>query len=379
MDKAGNLYGTTQDGGTGSGCKQSGCGTVFELVPSNGKWTEKVLHSFCTMSGCPDGWFPWAGLIADSAGDLYGTTYYGGNCEPPGCGTVFELIPHNGKWTEKVLYKFCSTSSCPEGRFPRGRVILDTAGNLYGTTNQGGAHGVGAVFELVSHNGKWTEKELHIFNDDGKDGQLPYAGLIRDNAGNLYGTTGAGGTRMCASNTITCGTVFELTPGNGKWTEKVLHRFNDKDGAGPEDSLIMDASGNLYGTTESGGANSCSLGCGTVFELIPGSGKWMEKVLYSFSSSGSLGNTPVAGLIVDSGGNLYGTATSGGTYGDGTAFELIRKNGRWTETLLHAFNRNGEDGAIPWSGLILDKAGNLYGTTGGGGSSNAGTVYEITP
>jgi uncharacterized repeat protein (TIGR03803 family) len=211
FDANGNLYGTTQLGGTGSGCKASGCGAVFELIPDNGKWTEKVLYSFCRTSGCSDGWFPRAGLIFDSAGNLYGTTFYGGTngeqCYPTGCGTVFELTPDNGKWTEKVLYRFCANSSCFDGGFPTGGVIFDTAGNLYGTTRFGGTYFYGTVFELTPHNGKWTEKVLHSFVGNGSDGVGPYAGLIFDPAGNLYSTTFAGGAGLGLY-----GTVFEIIP-----------------------------------------------------------------------------------------------------------------------------------------------------------------------
>jgi uncharacterized repeat protein (TIGR03803 family) len=182
FDKDGNLYGTTFTGGAGQSC-EGGCGTVFELIPSNGKWTEKVLHSFYPNGG---GNYPTANPILDSAGNLYGTTPFSGTS---GAGVVFELIRDNGKWTEKVLHYFTGQH---DGYSLDAPMIFDSAGNLYGTAQDGGIYGYGTVFELIPNNGKWTEKVLHSFNYDGKDGANPYAGLILDSAGNLYGTTGQG-------------------------------------------------------------------------------------------------------------------------------------------------------------------------------------------
>ncbi len=257
-------------------------------------------------------------MIIDAAGNLYGTTEYGGDysCGGPGCGTVFELMPtEGGGWTEKKLHNFGNGT---DGVFPLADLNLDVAGNLYGTTYGGGglcSYGCGTVFELTPNgNGNWTEKVLHSFNDNGTDGDLPYAGLIFDAAGNLYGTTVAGGSSYA-------GTVFELTPhGNGNWTEKVLHSFSNvgTDGASPFAGLIFDAAGNLYGTTTYGGNHP-----GTVFELTPtGGGDWTEKVLHSFSNVGTDGAYPYGGLIFDAAGNLYGTTYLGGTYNYGTVFEV---------------------------------------------------------
>jgi uncharacterized repeat protein (TIGR03803 family) len=357
FDKAGNLYGTTYGGGT------FGYGAVFELIPNQGSWTEKVLHSF--NANGKDGYFPRAALILDAAGNLYGTTLHGGFSTTcfDGCGTVFELTPGtNGKWTEKLLHEFSSK----EGYWPIANLILDAAGNLYGTTSAGGGRNYGIVFELTLSGGKWTEKLLHEFS--GKDGSVPNAGLILDTTGNLYGTTSEGGV----SN---YGIVFELTPGaNGKWTESVLHEFNGKFGSAPGSGLILDKAGNLYGTTQLGGAYNE----GTVFQLVPVSGKWTENVLHSFNPNGTDGYFPRANLILDAAANLYGTTVVGGTYGRGIVFELIPNNGTWTETVLHSFG-NGSDGAVPLGGLNLDKAGNLYGTTENGGTPGDGTVFEVTP
>jgi uncharacterized repeat protein (TIGR03803 family) len=318
-DTTGNLYGTTSLGGTrGDG----GDGTVFELTPrANGKWTEKVLHNF----GGADGYYPMTNLIFDTTGNLYGTTQTGGTSTacPNGCGVVFELSPAaHGQWTEKVLHDF---GKGEDGRNPYG-LIFDATGNLYGTTYFGGAKNSGTVFELLpGNNGKWTEKVLHSFGL-GTDGSNPQASLIFDASGNLYGTTLNGGIHGY-------GAVIELMPQtNGQWTDKVLHSFNNdgKDGRYPQGVLIFDGTGNLYGTTPYGGSGTgCTAQfglCGTVFELMPeANGKWTEKVLHSFVGNGSDGVGPYAGLIFDPAGNLYSTTFAGGAglglYG--TVFEII--------------------------------------------------------
>ncbi len=367
FDTSGNLYGTTSNGGTYTH------GAVFKLMPAgNGQWTEKVLHSF--NADGKDGYDPVAGVTFDARGNLYGTTYYGGS---HGVGAVFELSPSaNGNWTERVLYNFCSVSGCSDGEYPSAGVIFDKAGNMYGTTTGDGVHNSGNVFELIQgKKGTWTNKVLHSFNADGKDGVDPFAALIFDNSGSLYGTTYTGGRGFS-------GTVFALTPvGNGKWTEKVLHSFNYNDGYGPLSGLIFDTSGNLYGTTSLGGrygSNCGGYGCGNIFELTPvRNGKWTEKVLHSFRPNGKDGFCPVAGLIADVSGNLYGTTNEGGVDNAGTAFELSPTNGGWTEKVLHSFDRT--DGSFPSAGVIFDRKGNLYGTTWGGGAHDFGTIFEITP
>jgi len=339
-------------------------------------WHEKVLFNF----NGTDGYQPMYGLIFDAAGNLYGTAFGGGDpsCgDPNGCGTVFQLTPApGGGWTETVLHSFKGYPT--DGSYPYAGVIFDAAGNLYGTTGGGGTYGVGTVFELSpAAGGGWTETVLHSFN--GSDGHGPEAGLIFDAAGKLYGTTAWGGTGTDCLNTG-CGTVFKLTPvAGGGWTETVLHSFSNTDGALPFAGLIFDAAGNLYGTTQQGG----SYGFGTVFELTPtAGGGWTETVLFSFNGnwSGRDGGLPEAGLIFDAAGNLYGTTGAGGTYAYGTAFELTpTAGGGWTETVLHSFNNNGTDGESPLAGLIFDAAGNLYGTTGGGGTYGLGMVFELTP
>ncbi|MFI5115931.1 MAG: choice-of-anchor tandem repeat GloVer-containing protein, partial [Terriglobales bacterium] len=262
---------------------------------------------------------------------------------------------------EKVLYTFQGGTG--DGAFPQAGLIFDTAGNLYGTTSLGGAYGFGTVFELTpTAGGTWTEKVLYSFKNDGTDGSNPKAGVIFDAAGNLYGTTSLGGAGVCQG--AGCGTVFELTPAaGGTWTEKVLHSFGGAtDGVIPEAGLIFDAAGNLYGTTGYGGPYNW----GTVFELTPAAGgTWTENVLYSFQG-GADGAGPAAGLVFDAAGNLYGTTEVGGAgvcqgNGCGTVFELTpAAGGTWTENVLYRF-QSGADGANPYDALIFDAAGNLYG------------------
>jgi uncharacterized repeat protein (TIGR03803 family) len=275
--------------------------------------------------------------------------------------------------SEKVLYSFCPhpAAHCPDGRIPSAGVTFDTAGNLYGITSEGGASRNGLVFELISNNGKWTEKILHNFTGD-KGGSRPNTTLILDASGNLYGTTFEGGLDDCPGYPG-CGTVFELMPGtNGEWTLKVLHAFTGKDGFEPEGNLILDSAGNLYGTTDAYG----QYGAGTIFELIPSQkGPWTEKVLHNFNRTD--GSFPDAGVVMDGAGNLYGTTEEGGTYNEGTVYELTPNNGKWTEKVLHSFDRNGKDGALPFAGVTLDNAGNLYGTTAQGGAYDSGIVYEL--
>jgi uncharacterized repeat protein (TIGR03803 family) len=367
FDNSGNLYGTTYDNGAYRR------GTVFELIPGNGGWTEKVLHNFTRRRHSKHGHGP-SSLIMDASGQLYGTTVAGGSGCPgyQGCGTVFQMTPDHGNWTLKVVHQF----NGKDGFEPWGDLVPGDNGKLYGTASEGGAYVGGTVFELTPNHGAWTENVLHSFGN-GKDGVRANRGLISDAAGNLYGTTFFGGTSAnCRDG---CGIAFELIPNNGKWTEKVLHNFNRENGAYPVGGLILDGAGNLYGTTSQGGAgpDCASGGCGTVFELSPGeNGNWTEKVLHSFDHNFEDGYTPYASLLFDSAGNLYGTTYAGGTYDLGAAFELTPRNGKWTEKVLHSFN--GTDGAIP-SNLIMDAAGNLYGSTVAGGAYGKGTVFEIVP
>jgi uncharacterized repeat protein (TIGR03803 family) len=313
IDALGNLYGTTLLGGTGS-CADGngvviGCGTVFELKPTgSGPWAVKILYSF--QNNRIDGSGPYAGVIFDPAGNLYGTTIGGGSNE---YGTVFELSPRAiGAWKENILFNFDPAF----GVEPAGGLVFDPAGNLYGTALEGGTNFNGVVFELSPQGGgSWVEAVLHSFGGTG-DGLTPWDTLILDSAGNLYGTTNDGGAFGFEG-----GTVFELTPaGSGEWTETILYNFggSNTDGAGPAGGLTFDSAGNLYGATRAGGTT----GFGTVYQLIPaGNGTWTENQLHSFGSAKD-GSVPGAGVVVDSCGRLYGTTERAGHYGFGTVFEI---------------------------------------------------------
>ena len=348
-------------------------GTVFELTPrAGGAWTLSILHNF-NPSG-KDGVNPRGGLVFDSSGNLYGTTYTGGG--PNGGGTVFELVPQaGGGWSERILHSFGNNSK--DGKWPLGPLILDASGNLFGTTIDGGdngcSYGCGIVFELVPQTGgAWAEKIPYSFSN-GLSGYYPGATLIFDSAGNLYGVTNNGGSsNNCAGG---CGTVFELKPSVGAWTEAVLYNFtgNNLDGQYLLGGVLLAASGNLYGTTYRGGTYNG----GTVFELASSGGGWVETVLHSFGAAGDVANPFYGTPVFDASGNLYGTAANYGAGGLGAAFKLTpAQDGTWTESLPVSFD--GTDGWAPLSGLIFDARGNLYGTTSEGGANTYyGTVFEI--
>lgn len=346
MDAQGNLYGTTSSGGTYS------FGTVFKLDPSG---NETVLHSFA--GNLDDGGTPVANLIVDASGNLYGTTYQGAT--PSGGGTVFRLDPSGN---ETILHGFSMGS---DGGNPECGLVMDAQGNLYGTTFGGGDYGDGTVFK-VDPSG--NETVLHSFTG-GSDGWMPYAGLIMDGQGNLYGTTFSSNAPDQGN-----GVVFKMDPAG---SETVLYTFTGgRDGEWPQAALIMDAARNLYGTTLLGGNLNCNSGqgCGTVFKVDP-SGN--EIVLYSFTG-GTDGSGPAASLIMDQQGNLYGTTVYGGAYGWGTVFKV---NASGNESVLYSFT-GGNDGMQPIGGLVMDAADNLYGTTYGGGASNncyggCGTVFKL--
>jgi uncharacterized repeat protein (TIGR03803 family) len=342
MDGSGNLYGTTTGGGSGA------FGTVFK-IDSHGTLT--TLVNFDGGNNFPNGSFPSAGLIRDSSGNLYGTTYGGGYPFQAGYGTIFK-ITSNG--TLSYLFNKFNGGYCAGlgGAHPSdyGSLVRDSNGNLYGTTQQAASFHDGAVFKL-SPNGTLTSlADL---------GGQSYGGLLRDSSGNLYGTTQGGGA-------YGYGSVFEVTSAGSL---KTLYSFNNSpDGANPQSGLIADSHGNLYGTTYGGG----TYGDGTVFELSP---KGTLTILHSFS--GLDGLNPIGGLLLDSSGNLYGTTwqggSGGGTLGGGTVFQLS-PNG--TLTTLHRFTGSG-DGAQSVASLITDGKGNLYGTTSSGGPGGYGTVFEL--
>jgi uncharacterized repeat protein (TIGR03803 family) len=367
-DSAGNLYGTTEAGGTGK-CGNFGCGTAFKLNKiGNQVW----LHSF----NVADGEEPSAGLLRDATGNLYGTTDFGGkmNCVS-GCGTVFNL-DSGGK--ESVLYRF---KAPPDGDTPQSLLARDHLGNVYGVTQDGGKDSNGTIFK-VNKSGK--ETVLHNFTG-GSDGCLPVAGLIADSAGNFYGVTAQGGLGPCDQG---YGVVFKLDTANNL---TVLYTFGFSDGAYPVSVLLLDEAGNLYGTTEGGGNSACGFdGCGVVFELSPQQDEsWSEAVLYYFCSlSGCAdGAEPSGGpLIKDSSGNLYGATYDGGTSSgcNGTCGVVFKLEPTGKETVIHDFTGQ-TDGATPQAGLVMDVSGNLYGAAlqGGDDSCNpphgCGTIFRIVP
>jgi uncharacterized repeat protein (TIGR03803 family) len=374
--------------------------TVLMLTANaSAAWTEKVLYSF---QGGSDGLTPEGGVVFDSAGNLYGATYEGGStCPSPGCGIIFQLSPSGGTWTETVLYGFNGTN----GSYPVGSVIVDTSGNLYGTTSIGGSGtcyllgfnvGCGVVYELsppAQQSGAWTYTTLYNFQG-GNDGLFPLGSLVFDKKGNLYGATQFGGGKGTTCNTYyggNCGTVFELRPPKqkgGAWTEKVLYSFAGGtkgkrfgDGANPQGNLVFDSQGAIYGTTFYGGdeAGTCDggsggTGCGTVFKLIPPTkkgGAWTEEQLYLFQG-GSDSTHPAAGVVLRGKRYVCGVTVS-------TAFRLTppsKKSSQWKETTIYTFSGNGVD---PDSPVVFDSKGNLYGTTLNSGGTYSGTVYRLKP
>ncbi len=354
LDPHGNLYGTTVVGGTYT------CGTVFELTAQpSPPWNEAVLYNF-TCYG--DGKNPHGGVSFDRQGNLDGTTVAGGSggyCAGDGCGVAFQLkVKADG---ENVLHSFTGGN---DGFGPGGGVAFDTAGNLYGTTPDGGSQSEGTIYQISRSGGKWRENVIHAFTG-GRDGGVGSLGSLLVASGNLFGVTELGGAHGA-------GTAFELSPTSKKLT--TLYAFKGTPDAGsPYGGLIADASGNLYGTTYYGGAN----GLGAVFELVRNAkGGYRERVLYSFRG-GSDGSSSTGTLAFGGTGDVYGTTSAGGGTCDcGTIFKVNAKSGK--ETVLHSFG-SGTDGAYPYYGLTADASGNFYGATVAGGQSNQGAVFEFTP
>jgi uncharacterized repeat protein (TIGR03803 family) len=373
IDAAGNLYGTTATGGSGEH------GVAFKLSKADSGWVLTALHSF---SGGSDGDSPQGRLLLAKDGTLYGTTIQGGGSGDclTRCGTVFHLTPSPtapktalAPWNKTIVHNFNGT----DGYMPQGDLTFDHAGNIYGTTEQGGSSacrdngidGCGVVYELIAtRDGGWDET-LIFAAQGGSAGSEPIDGVVFDPSGNLYGALEADGP-------FNWGLIYQLSPSGPGWKEQPAYIFDGGSNGGvPEAGLIADASGNLYGTTRFGGINSC----GTVFQLTPSGGGWSINTIYSFPGQPD-GCGPQAKLVMDAAGSLYGTTTLGGQGfggGAGTVFKLTPANGGWAYSLLHDFV--GIDGAYPASSLVFDANGNLYGTTTQGGASNAGVVFEITP
>jgi uncharacterized repeat protein (TIGR03803 family) len=410
LDTAGNFYGVTTYGGITTTACPYGCGTIFKLSPpaaGQTAWTVKTLVAFNGTNGM----YPNGRLALDKAGNLYGTTQLGGNLSAPqycasyNCGTVFKLSPPAAgqtAWTVKTLVAFNYTN----GSSPMGSLTFDAAGKLYGTTSSGGGSGYGTVFQLsppAAGQTAWTFKTLATFNNT--NGKYPYGSLTVDAVGNLYGTTSLGGAN---GN----GTAFRLSPpaaGQTAWTFKTLASFNILTSGTHPTGLTIDKAGNLYGTTTDGGTGvGCGAilypapgkACGTVFMLSPpatGQTTWTLKVLATLNGTNGKWPTNGADVVLDAKGNVYGTAYQGGgtttcgLYGCGTVFKLLPPAAgqtAWTFNTLAKFNN--ANGAYP-VGLALDTVGNLYGTTTYGGDSIAcpqksalpttgcGTVFKIIP
>jgi uncharacterized repeat protein (TIGR03803 family) len=434
FDSSGNLYGFTEGGGAGL-CPY--CGSIFQLVPNgNGSWTETDLWDFVAQDDGPtalvvtaagqlygtnlgpdvfptqgkifelaqvngtwrirnlykfpwtDGQWPSPGLIADSAGNFYGTTGYGGSNN---VGSIFEVSPVGNGWKESLLYSFGPISHQIYFSAGPSPLASDGQGNYYGTTELGGAKEKGSVFELSpKSDGGWQETDLYSFDSE----SLPIGGVVFDKAGNIYGVTGQGGAQGS-------GMIFQLTKNvNGAWHANEIYTFAGypTDGANPQAGLTMDAAGNLYGTTEFGGSAGCIInrktkGCGTVFELSYSADTgWTETILHSFAGEpGSDGASPAATLIWDSSGNLYGTTLGGGTSGNGncsgygyaagcgTVFELSPSPSGWNETVLYGFQAGKTDGASPYGGLVWDQSGDLYGTLDYSAAYDFGALFKLTP
>jgi uncharacterized repeat protein (TIGR03803 family) len=351
IDGKGALYGTTCCGGA------YGEGTVFQLTPgAGGKWSEKILHSFCADPHCTDGELPMEGVVVDGAGNVYGTAGGGHN----NYGVAYELAPDPYSapgWVYRVIYE-----SGSEG------LILDQGGNLYGEWGPG-KYGKGDVFELSPRSGDWNQTLLYSFcsQQDCRDGLGPLYGLTWDASGNLYGVTTQGGANKW-------GVAFELEHTASGWKESVLYDFPAYE---PGSSLTFDSKGNLYGTTFQEGP--CD---GTVYQLSPqGKGRWKRTILYHFCNPDKNGGAPAGGVTFDNLGNLYGTASAGGepNCDCGVVFKMTpQASGKWKYSVQHRFK--GTDGIGPGYNLIFDKGyKHLYGTTVEGGSGGYGVVYEITP
>jgi len=380
MDRNGNLYGVTGFGGAYA------LGTVYELSPSgNGQWTETILHSF--QAEPSDGYEP-TGLTIDSAGNLYGSTAFGGDstqveCDNGGCGTIFEMTPQgNGQWTESILYNFCSLPNCTDGVHPQppkigpGGIVYGIAGNT--------------VYALTPGSGGWVLNALYEFCPSGMlhctNGSEPSGAPVLDTAGNLYGETIVGG--QCTANLdFGCGVAYELQrQPNGQYEEVVLHVFQEEsneDGSGPQGGFAA-RDGGLYGIAFGGGELCVNLGgCGTVFELTRGSGQMVnEQTIWSFGGqNGTEGINPTVGPTFNSQGDLFGTTGMGGSPscgGCGVVYGMRQqKNGQWAYYVLHSFT--GPDGAVPDSSVLVDAKDDLFGVTGFGGQYDGGVAYELSP
>ncbi len=365
FDSAGYLYGTSISGGSTTACDGYGCGTVFRLGLTNGHWGESVLLNFADS---PSQVLPIGPLVFDSAGNIYGVDEASGSENgQTDAGQLFEGVNNgDGTYTGNIIHSFTGGD---DGLGTNVGLVEDSAGNLYGSTNSGGAlNNNGVVFEFSPNgDGSWTETFPYTFGA-GKC-YVPVGAMVIDSLGNLYGTTAYGGA-------YEWGSVYKLSQTDGIWAIQSLYDFTytGSNGTGPEPSgLVMDSAGNLYGTTQQGG----EYGVGELFKLTPTAGYWRFTLVHAFTGSTD-GGYPWGQLAIDASGNIYGTTLTGGVFQSGTAYEFVRSaNGRWTETVLHSFT-NGADGSQP-QGVVQDSEGNVYGVAELGGASQAGVAYEIVP
>ena len=366
IDAHDNIYGTAFGGG-GTGRY----GTVFSLDNDGGGWILTPLYRF---AGGNDGAGPASRVIEGPDGLLYGSTSAGGGgpCIQSngdrGCGTVYSLRPPARApstvifdWSPSILYRFSGT----DGQYPQGDLTFDQAGNIYGTTVNGGSAGWGLIYSLTPSNGGWTQNILYQAQGNG-DGEYAWSGVVFDQSGNLYGVFAQNGP-------YGFGALYKLTPSGSGWAESTIHGFtyHGDDGGFPQGGLLLDASGNLYGTT----VHSLT-GGGTVFEMVASGDSWSYDFLYGLN--GGIGFGPYDKLLMDASGNLYGTTFADGQHGFGSVFKLTRSEGGWSYTSLHDFT-GGSDGASPTCRLAFDSSGNLYGTASGGGAHGKGVVFQIAP
>ncbi|HLY57050.1 MAG TPA: choice-of-anchor tandem repeat GloVer-containing protein [Stellaceae bacterium] len=384
-DGAGHLYGTTLEGGA------QGQGAVFRLTRGTDGYIEDIIWSFAGGSG--DGSEPVAGLIRLPTGALIGTTEFGGagNCSG-GCGVVFELLPPAGRlasWQEIIIHDFAGAAQ-QDGATPIGTLFQRATGEIIGTTAAGGtgtvagANGAGMVFSLIPPslaNGAWTETIVHNFAGGTTDGAVPFSGVIHKH-GAFYGTTFEGGSTGCG---LGCGAVYQLLPPavtGGTWEESMIYAFRGSptDGDGPYVDLVAGASGTLYGTTTEGGSGTCTNGCGTVFQLVPGTTGWTESLLVDFANQAQ-GQNPFSPLSMSPMGQLIGTTANGGRHGAGNVFSLgpANSSGARTFTDIYDFAGGTTDAALPAGPLVLTDVGAIIGTSQSGGTASKGTVYRIRP
>jgi uncharacterized repeat protein (TIGR03803 family) len=382
-DRFGNLYGITAKGGQGQ-CFGLGCGTVFELIRNGGSWTKSTLHTF---DGGVGGGVPVGTLTIDAQGNLYGVTEQGGTgpCDSVlggGCGVIYRLSPNGkGKFDFAVLYSFSQPGTVDDGAYPNAGVVIDKNGSLFGTTEFGGSFvcDCGVVYRLSRNQDRWMEVVLYSFqgiSQGGSDVSFPAGPVILGRNGTILGTGTGGGDVLCD---LGCGGVFQLIPNGHGFDDNVLHIFESgDDGSEPWAGLTVDANGNLFGATAyGGGGTGCpngDNGCGTIFELTPNGDSYDFNIIFRFQGPDGYG--PFAELLADNNGNLYGTTEGGGAASAGAGFRLSPVAGQWRETGLYSFG-TGTDGATPVSPLTGNRQLGFFGTTAQGGKANWGTVFRF--